>query len=117
MSLFDEALEKFVFLEESSTPDSYGSQDKKWTEGREFDAALCFDNSIQAKIAQKQGITALYTLVHRKGLSFRFHDVIKRVSDGKIFRITSDGGNCETPKSATLNMAQTTAEEWSLPNG
>lgn len=117
MNLFDEAMEKFVFVEETSTPDSYGSHTKNWTEGREFDAALCFDSSVQAKIAQKQGVTALYTLAYRKGLIFRFHDVIKRVSDGKIFRITSDGNNNETPKSAMLNMGQVTAEEWRLPNG
>jgi hypothetical protein len=38
-----------------------------------------------------------------------------RNSDGKIFRITSDGDDNHTPKSATLDMRQVSAEEWSLP--
>jgi hypothetical protein len=44
-----------------------------------------------------------------------FHDVIMRIADGKIFRITSDGDDNKTPKSATLDMRQVSAEEWSLP--
>lgn len=45
-----------------------------------------------------------------------YHDVIKRLKDGKILRITSDGDDSATPASASLNMRTCTAEEWTPPN-
>jgi hypothetical protein len=47
----------------------------------------------------------------------RFSDVVKRVRDGKTFRIKSDGDDRATPQSARLDMRQVTAEEWGLPDG
>ena len=43
-----------------------------------------------------------------------YHDVLRRVRDGKVFRVTSDGDDKYTPESATLNMRQVTAEEYIL---
>jgi hypothetical protein len=45
----------------------------------------------------------------------QYHDVFRRLSDGKIFRVTSDGDDKFTPDTATLNMRQVTAEEWEPP--
>ena len=46
-----------------------------------------------------------------------YNDIFKRKSDGKIFRVTSDGDDKYTPDSAILNMRQVTAEELpSLPS-
>ena len=50
-------------------------------------------------------------------MNLQYHDVFRRNRDLKIFRVTSDGDDKHTPASATLNMRQVTAEEWSLPNG
>ena len=44
-----------------------------------------------------------------------YHDVFRRLSDGKIFRVTSDGDDVQTPKSATFQFSRVTAEEWELP--
>jgi hypothetical protein len=38
--------------------------------------------------------------------------VFKRLRDGKIFRVTSDGDDVVTPESASFHFAQVTAEEW-----
>ena len=80
-------------------------------------AAIVLDNSTQAKIAAVQGVTALYTVTTRKNINLQYHDVFRRESDGKIFRVTSDGDDKKTPASASLNMRQVSAEEWKLQTG
>lgn len=117
MSLLDSAMEAFAVLDKTTAPDGYGGFISVWTQGAEFKAAATFDTSIEARVAGVQGVTSLYTITTSKAINLQYHDVIKRLSDDKIFRITSDGDDKKTPKPATLDMRQVTAEEWSLPNG
>ena len=42
------------------------------------------------------------------------HDVFKRLSDGAIFRVTSNGSDKQAPTVGTLDMCQVTAEKWEL---
>ena len=46
-----------------------------------------------------------------------YHDVFRRVRDGKIFRVTTDGDDKATPASAALDMRVVNAEEWEVTNG
>jgi head-tail adaptor len=117
MSLLDEAMEKCIYLDKTTAPDGYGGTTISWQEGAEFYAAIVFDTSMEARVADKQGVTSLYTITTRKNLTLEYHDVFRRLRDGKIFRVTSDGDDKHTPASANLDMRQVTAEEWSLPNG
>lgn len=116
MSLLDSAMERFVFIDKTRVPDGEGGYTTVWTEGAEIYANARFDTSMQARIGEAQGVTALYTITTRKAVTLEYHDVIKRVRDNKIFRVTSDGDDVKTPESASLNMRQVTAEEWKLPN-
>lgn len=115
MSLYEMAMKKFIFLESHREPDGKGGFNTEWHDGAEFLAAVAFDNSMQAKTAQKQGVTSVYTIYTKKSVEFEYHDVIKRLEDGKIFRITSNGKDKKTPESAALNMLAVSAEEWELP--
>lgn len=117
MSLLDEAMEICVLLNKTTAPDGYGGYITTWADGAEFKAAIVFDTSMQARVADKEGVTSLYTVTTKKALTLEYHDVFRRVSDGKVFRVTSDGDDKYTPASAGLNMRQVTAEEWSLTNG
>lgn len=117
MSLLDEAMDRCVILNKITTADGYGGYITTWQDGAEFDCAVVLDTSIQARTAEKQGVTELYTVITRKAMNLQYHDVFRRKRDGKIFRVTSDGDDKFTPASAGLNMRQVTAEEWSLPNG
>lgn len=114
MSLLSEAMEKCVFQTKSIVSDGYGGYITTWSDGAEFKAAITFDTSMEARTADKQGVTSLYTVTTSKALTLEYHDVFKRVRDGKIFRVTSDGDDKFTPASASLNMRQVTAEEWML---
>lgn len=117
MSLLSEAMTSCVLLDKKTTADGYGGYVIEWTDGAPFDAAIVLDSSMQARIAEKQGVTALYTITTTKALNLQYHDVFRRVEDGKIFRVTSDGDDKKTPASASLNMRQVSAEEWSLTDG
>lgn len=115
MSLLDSAMTEVVMLEKIRTPDGEGGFTTAWNEGAPFVAAITFDTSMAARTAEKQGVTSLYTVTTRRRAMLQYHDVFKRLSDGKIFRVTSDGDDKFTPDSAGLDMRQVTAEEWSLP--
>lgn len=116
MSLLSEAMETCVFLNKQKTDDGWGGYENQWSEGVEFEAAITFDTSIQARIGEKQGVTSRYTVTTQKSLTLQFNDYFKRLRDGKIFHVTSDGDDRFTPQSATLNMRQVEAEEiTSLP--
>lgn len=114
MSLLDEAMETCVFLNQQKVDDGYGGYRVVWSEGASFKSAITFDTSIEARTAEVQGVTSLYTVTTARDLTLEYHDVFRRQSDGKIFRVTSDGDDKFTPKSAGLDMRQVTAEEWEL---
>lgn len=114
MSLLDSAMTEVIMLEKIRVSDGEGGFITQWKEGALFQAAITFDSSIQARTAEKQGVTSLYTVTVRKNAKLEYHDVFKRLSDGKTFRVTSDGDDKESPQSSTLNMRQVTAEEWIL---
>lgn len=117
MSLLDSAMEDFVFINKTRESDGEFGQITTWTESKTtFKANARFDSSMQARIGEAQGVTSLFTITTRKAITLEYHDVIKRLSDNKIFRVTSDGDDKKTPDSASLNMRQVTAEEWVIPN-
>lgn len=112
MSLLDEMMEEMVMMDKTRKPDGEGGFITKWVDGAHFNAAATFDTSMEARTAQAQGVKSLYTITTRKNTVLEYHDVFRRLRDGKVFRVTSDGDDRFTPKSSTLNMRQVTAEEW-----
>lgn len=116
MSLWDEALEKCTMIDRRTESDGYGGYRIIWTDGAEFDAAIAFNSSMEARAAQAAGATEMYTVTTRKNINLNYHDVFRRESDGKVFRVKSDGDDNKTPASAALNMRAVEAEEWVIPN-
>lgn len=114
MSLLSDAMEKCIFLNKTKTADGYGGYIDTYTDGAEFDAAITFDTSIQARVGEKQGVTSLYTVTTSRSMTLEYHDVFRRVRDSKVFRVTSDGDDKYTPASTALDMRQVTAEEWKV---
>ena len=114
MSLLSEAMENCILLDKHTAADGYGGYVTTWTDGARFQAAIVLDTSMEARTAEKAGVTALYTVTTEKSMNLQYHDVFRRVSDGKIFRVKSDGDDKKTPNSAGLNMRQVSAEEWQI---
>lgn len=114
MSLLLDNMENCILLDKITTSDGYGGYTTEWSEGAEFRAAIVLDSSIQARQAEKDGVTGLYTITTGREFNLTFHDVFKRISDGKIFRVTTKGDDKKTPRGAALNMRQVNAEEFDL---
>lgn len=116
MSLLNDAMESCQILNKSIVEDGYGGYQTIWTGGALFDAAVVLNNSLEAQTALAAGVTGIYTITTKRTLNLQYHDVFKRLADGKIFRVTSDGDDNKTPRTAGLDMRNVSAEEWKLPD-
>ena len=112
MSLLSQAMEDVVMLEKKRIPDGEGGFTTDWVDGVQFKAAISFDSSMEARTAEKQGVKSRYTITAPLNAKLEYHDVIRRLRDGKVFRITSDGDDVQTPASASFQFLQVEAEEW-----
>lgn len=116
MSLLLEAMTDCIMLDPKHIEDGYGGFIVTYEESVPFQCALVKDTSMQARVAEKDGVTSLYTVTTTKTINLQFHDVFKRLSDNKIFRVTGDSTDKQTPDSAYIDMKQVSAEEWRIPN-
>ena len=114
MSLIDSMKEDCVMVDKRSVPDGIGGFMYQWEDGAHFQAAIVKDRTMEARIAEKQGVTEIYTVTVSKTLPLEYHDVFKRLSDGAIFRVTSNVTDSKTPKVASFQFGQVTAERWVL---
>lgn len=113
MSLLDAFMEPCCLMQETRVKDGAGGFISEWTEGETFNAAITHDTSMNAVIAEKQGVTSVYK-VTTYGSLLRYDDKIKRLSDGRYFRITSDSADVHSPYVASFDISQATAERWEL---
>ena len=116
MSLIDDAMEKANIMDKTTALDDYGSVKTVWKTGAEIMAAFSFNSSTAARVADQQGIKNRFTILTSKSVVLNYPDVICRQSDGKYFRITSDGNDNRTPNSAGLDLRAVEAEEWNITN-
>ena len=112
MSLLLDGFEKCAMLTKTGKrPDGEGGFIYYWELGGEFTAAFDFQSSMQAKVAEKQGVTGLWNILVKRETRLEFHNVFKRLSDGQVFRVTSKDDK-STSKSAGLDLRLISAEEW-----
>ena len=107
--------ENCTILDKTSVPDGRGGRISRWVDGATISAAITIDGSREMRIAEAQGVHAVYTITTSRSINLQYHEVLRRESDGKIFRVTSDGDDEKTPPSAGLDMRVVSAEEWELP--
>ena len=115
MSLLENAYEDFDVMDPVSVDDGYGGTTQTWTEGITIKGAMTKNTSAQAQIAQAMKATGAYTLIVKKDTVLNFHNVLKRKSDGKVFRLVNDSDDRKTPTGAALNMRLYNCEEYVLP--
>ena len=113
MSLINEFLQDCILMDKKRTSDGEGGFITEWVEGAKIQAAIVRDTSMSSRVAEKEGVTATYTITTAKTVKLGYHDVLK-TKDGKIFRVTSNAEEKETPASSNLDIAQVMAEKWEL---
>lgn len=114
VGLMSDFVEDCTLLEKTRVPDGEGGWTTSWVDGPSFQAAITYDTTITARVAESEGMMATYTVTTDKAMPLDFHDIFRRERDGQIFRVTSQGDDKRTPPSATFQVSQVAAEEWSL---
>lgn len=114
MSLYEAMMTDCVLMEKVRQSDGLGGWTTVWTEGISFKAAVLKNSTLQARIAEKEGFTESYTITVNRSTPLEFHDVVKRVSDGQTFRVTSNMKDNTSPTFSGIDFGQVTAERWVL---
>ena len=112
--LIDAFMQDCVMMDKSSISDGIGGFIYEWREGAQFQAAIVKDTTLEARIAEKEGVAEVYTVTFSKSLPLSFNDVFKRMEDGAVFRVTSNVTDSKTPKVSTFQFGQVNAERWEL---
>lgn len=114
IGIMEDYVEDCTLMEKTRVPDGEGGWDVTWVEGMAFRAAITHNNTIEARVAESEGMKATYTVTLDKAMPLDFHDIFRRDRDGQVFRVTSDGTDVATPATATFQVCQVSAEEWVL---
>lgn len=116
MMLYERMMQECILLEKKRTSDGEGGFITTWKEGAQIMCAITQNNSMQAKIAEHDGVTSTYKVTTNKNVKLDYHDVIKRIEDGVIFRVTSNAEEKTSPTFSTIDMNVVSAERWELPS-
>ena len=115
MSLLDEYTGDYVIVNKIIVDDGYGGYTVKWVDGITIKGALGNPSETEIVVAQARGARITNTMLIDKALTLDYHTVLRRVSDGKVFRVTSNGEEAYTPASSSLNKRKIMCEEWEIP--
>lgn len=115
MSLLDDFGKACVLMEKSRQPDGESGYITTWSEGLEFTNYQALDTSMQARIAEKQGVTSVYSALVRSDLPIEYNDYFKDKTTGLTYRVTSNPEDKVAPKSASFSLKYFTAERKELP--
>lgn len=113
VGIMNEWVRRCTLLEKTRIPDGEGGWRVDWHEGMGFDAAIAHASSIEARVAESEGMASTFTVWTEKGITLDFHDVF-RDALGNVYRVTSQGGDEQTPDSATFQLEHVSAERWQL---
>ena len=115
MSLLSDFGKICVFKEKTRTPDGEGGYYIDWTDGAEFTVYQSRDNSMEARTAEKQGVTSVYSVLVDKDVPIEYGYYFKEKESGTVYRVTSHPNEKQAPKSASFTLKFFTAERAVLP--
>lgn len=115
MSLLNDFARTCVLMEKTRSPDGEGGYITAWTEGVSFQNFQALDTSMEARRAEKEGVTSLYSALVDRNLPISYNDYFKDTETGLTYRVTSEPSEKEAPKSATFALKFFTAERSVLP--
>lgn len=115
--LVNEFLETFTELTPVATSDGEGGTTTVWMQGDKFLGAAVKGRMPEMIAAERAGEAPEYTLTisATTPVKLAYHDVVKRDSDGMVFRMTSSTADSRPPKCATFDFLQVRCELWQLP--
>ena len=115
MSLLNDFARPCVLMEKTHVPDGEGGYTFDWKDGATFQNYQALDTSMEARRAEKEGVTSVYSALVDKALPIEYGDYFKDTETGLTYRVTSNPSEKESPKSATFSLKYFTAERKELP--
>ena len=115
MSLVSKSMKDCELIEVTKVSDGEGGNINTYTVKSTFPASITTTNRTQGRAAEERVPITTYNITTPADIQLKYHDVIRRVDDGKVFRITSNWYDMKTPPSSTFQFTQVTGEEWELP--
>ncbi len=112
MFLFETFLEPFAIVDRKTVSDGMGGYKTEYVDGAEIEAVAVTQASTEQLQAEKMIGSATFQITTRRDVVLEYHTLLKRLSDGKIFRVVSDSRDVKTPKVATFEFCQCNAEAW-----
>lgn len=112
--LLDDYGRKCILLEKTNVPDGFGGYETVWKDGLEFENYQALESSMEARIAEKQGVTSVYNALVKRDLPIEYHSVFRDETTKQTYRVTSDPSDSQAPKSASFDLKFFTAERWAL---
>lgn len=101
---------EYCILDKISQPDPFGGVLYVYQEGARFTGGPVIDSTAETRIAQQEGARTTYTLVVKKPIELERGTLIRRLSDGANYKLTTDTRDMKTPDFSGLACAQATME-------
>lgn len=118
MSLLDDFSHKCILMEKKRTPDGAGGYITAWEEGAEFLNYQSLDISMEARKAEKDGVTSVYSALVNQRVPIEYNDYFRDTETGITYRVTSNPEEKAAPRSAGATVRALkffTAERKELP--
>lgn len=115
MNLLDDFARQCVLMEKNRISDGAGGYITTWTDGAAFLNYQALDTSMEARRAEKEGVTSVYSALVEKSVPIEYGDYFKDVESGETYRVTSEPAEKQAPRSSTLPLKFFTAERRALP--
>ena len=118
MSLLDSYSRECVLMEKKRTLSPEGGWKTEWSEGLIFQNHQALDTSMEARRAEKDGVTSVYSALVEKSFPIEYNDYFRDTSTGNTYRVTSNPEERAAPRSAGPTVRALkffTAERKELP--
>ena len=106
----EDFFEDFIIQSVQYITTGFGTFEPTYTDGAPFRAGISTNSTSEAQIAERSGMRTIYTIVHLPAIALHKDDRVRRVKDGRMYRITSDSADMSTPPGASVQYSQVTAE-------
>lgn len=103
-----------TLLEKVRVSDGEGGWRTEWNDGPSFRAVITHASSIEARVAESEGMSSTFTVWTETTTPLDYRDVFRREEDGQTFRVTSQGKDEMSPSVATFALTHVSAERWEL---
>lgn len=104
-----------TLFEKTRITDGEGGYTFEWKDGLKFKNYFEQNTSMEARRAEKEGVTSLYSALVDKSLPINYNDFFRDETTGQTFRITSEPDEKKAPRTATFALKFFTAEKRELP--